>query len=144
MLPQGIFSVAVATVLFPAISRLAARGDMAGFRRTVDQGLRQIGFLLIPASLVSATLAVPIVRLVYQRGAFEESNVGVVAACLAAFSLGLAFNGWMLMLTRAFYAVQSNWLPTAIAVGDTRPQRRARRGAATASARGGSRSRPRL
>ena len=51
MLPQGMFSVAVATVLFPAISRLAARGDMAGFRRTVDQGLRQIGFLLIPASL---------------------------------------------------------------------------------------------
>jgi putative peptidoglycan lipid II flippase len=117
MLPQGMFSVAVATVLFPAISRLAARGDMAGFRRTLDQGLRQIGFLLIPASLVSAVLAVPIVRLVYQRGAFEESNVGVVAACLAAFSVGLVFNGWMLMLTRAFYAVQSNWLPTGIAVG---------------------------
>jgi putative peptidoglycan lipid II flippase len=41
----------------------------------------------------------------------------VVAGCLAAFSLGLVFNGWMLMLTRGFYGLQSNWLPTAVAVG---------------------------
>ena len=40
----------------------------------------------------------------------------VVAGCLAAFSLGLVFNGWMLMLTRGFYGLQSNWLPTAIGV----------------------------
>ena len=49
MLPQGMFSVAVATVLFPALSRLAARDDMPAFSRTLDTGLRQIGFLLIPA-----------------------------------------------------------------------------------------------
>ena len=117
MLPQGMFSVAVATVLFPTLARLAARGDLGGFRRTVSGGLRQIGFLLIPASLVSAVLAEPIVRLVYERGAFTEDDVGVVAACLAAFSVGLVFNGWMLMLTRGFYGLQSNWLPTTIAVG---------------------------
>ena len=117
MLPQGMFSVAVATVLFPALARLAARNDLDGFRATVSTGLRQIGFLLIPASVVSAVLAVPIVRLVYERGAFTESDVTVVAGCLAAFSLGLVFNGWMLMLTRGFYGLQSNWLPTVIAVG---------------------------
>ena len=49
MLPQGMFSVAVATVLFPALARLAARNDLDGFRATVSTGLRQIGFLLIPA-----------------------------------------------------------------------------------------------
>ena len=117
MLPQGMFSVAVATVLFPALARLAARDDLDGFRATVSTGLRQIGFLLIPASVVSAVLAEPIVRLVYQRGAFTEDDVRVVAGCLAAFSLGLVFNGWMLMLTRGFYSLQSNWLPTSIAVG---------------------------
>ena len=117
MLPQGMFSVAVATVLFPALARLAARNDLDGFRATVSTGLRQIGFLLIPASIVSAVLAEPIVRLVYERGAFTEADVTVVAGCLAAFSLGLVFNGWMLMLTRGFYGLQSNWLPTVIAVG---------------------------
>jgi putative peptidoglycan lipid II flippase len=117
MLPQGMFSVAVATVLFPALARLAARNDLDGFRATISTGLRQIGFLLIPAAVISAVLAVPIVRLVYERGAFTESDVTVVAGCLAAFSLGLVFNGWMLMLTRGFYGLQSNWLPTVIAVG---------------------------
>src|SRR6476469_6850007 len=106
MLPQGMFSVAVATVLFPALARLAARDDLDGFRATISTGLRQIGFLLIPAAVVSAVLADPIVRVVYERGAFTESDVTVVAGCLAAFSLGLVFNGWMLMLTRGCYELQ--------------------------------------
>ena len=117
MLPQGMFSVAVATVLFPALARLAARNDLDGFRATISTGLRQIAFLLIPAAIVSVVLAEPIVRLVYERGAFTESDVTVVAGCLAAFSLGLVFNGWMLMMTRGFYGLQSNWIPTTIAVG---------------------------
>jgi putative peptidoglycan lipid II flippase len=118
MLPQGIFSVAIATVLFPALSRLAARDDEAGFRDTVSLGLRQIGFLLVPASAVSAALAVPITRLLYQRGEFDAASTTVVAGCLAAFALGLTFNGAMLMLNRAFFSLQKPWIPTWIAVGN--------------------------
>jgi putative peptidoglycan lipid II flippase len=118
MLPQGMFSVAVATVLFPSLSRLAARGDLDGFRSTVGLGLRQIAFLLIPASVVTALLAEPIVRLVYQRGAFGPGQTPVVADALAAFSLGLMFNGAMLMLNRAFFSLQSPWTPTAVALAN--------------------------
>jgi putative peptidoglycan lipid II flippase len=118
MLPQGIFSVAVATVLFPALSRLAARADVEGFRDTVALGLGQIGFLLIPASAVGAVLAEPIVRLLYERGAFGPAETDVVAGALAAFALGLTFNGTMLMLNRAFFSLQSPWVPTAIALGN--------------------------
>jgi len=116
MLPQGIFSVAITTVLFPSLARLAARGDLVGFRNTIALGLRQIAFLLIPASVVSALLAEPITRLVYQRGAFEPSQTPVVAGALAAFSAGLFFNGLMLLLTRGFFSLQSNWVPTAVAL----------------------------
>jgi putative peptidoglycan lipid II flippase len=118
MLPQGVFSVAIATVLFPSLSRLAARGDTSGFRRTVGLGLRQIAFLLIPAGVISAVLAEPITRIVYQRGEFEPSQTPVVAAALAAFSAGLVFNGAMLMLNRAFFSLQENWVPTLVAVGN--------------------------
>ncbi|MEO8290623.1 MAG: murein biosynthesis integral membrane protein MurJ [Gaiellaceae bacterium] len=118
MLPQGMFSVAVATVLFPRLSRLAARADTQGFRETVSLGLGQIGFLLIPASAIAALLAVPIVRLLYERGAFGPEETRVVAAALAAFSLGLTFNGTMLMLNRAFFSLQSPWVPTAVALGN--------------------------
>jgi putative peptidoglycan lipid II flippase len=117
MLPQGVFAVAVTTVLFPLLARLAARGDTAGLRRSLDSGLRQIAFLLVPAGLLSIVLAEPIVRLVYQRGEFTAENTEIVAQCLQAFSIGLVFNGWMLILNRSFYAVQTNWTPTAIALG---------------------------
>jgi putative peptidoglycan lipid II flippase len=118
MLPQGMFSVAIATVLFPSLARLAARNDLAGFRHTVALGLRQIAFLLIPAAVVSAVLAEPIIRLLYQRGQFDASQTPVVAASLAAFSVGLVFNGAMLMLNRAFFSLQLNWLPTAVALSN--------------------------
>jgi putative peptidoglycan lipid II flippase len=116
MLPQGVFAVAVTTVLFPTLARLAARGDTPGLRRTLDGGLRQIAFLLVPAGLVSIALAEPIVRLVYERGEFVADDTVIVAQCLQAFSLGLVFNGWLLLLNRTFYAVQTNWVPTAIAL----------------------------
>jgi putative peptidoglycan lipid II flippase len=118
MLPQGMFSVAVATVLFPALSRLAALGDLDGFRRTLNLGLRQIAFLLVPASVASAVLAEPIVRLLYERGEFGPRETVVVAQALAAFSLGLTFNGAMLMLNRAFFGLQAPWTPTVVALGN--------------------------
>jgi putative peptidoglycan lipid II flippase len=118
MLPQGIFSVAITTVLFPTLSRLAARNDRVGFRSTVSLGLRQIAFLLIPAGVISAVLAEPIIRLVYQRGAFDSAQTPVVAGALAAFSAGLFFNGAMLLLNRSFFSLQENWIPTAVALAN--------------------------
>jgi putative peptidoglycan lipid II flippase len=118
MLPQGIFSVAITTVLFPSLARLSARGDQTGFRDTLGLGLRQIAFLLIPAGVMSAVLAEPITRLVYQRGQFELSQTPVVAGALAAFSAGLFFNGMMLLLNRGFFSLQSNWIPTSVALGN--------------------------
>jgi putative peptidoglycan lipid II flippase len=115
MLPQGMFSVAVATVLFPTLSRLVARGDMVGFRAAVAEGLRQIAFLLVPASVICAVLAEPLVRLIYQRGEFTPDQTPIVASALAAFSLGLTFNGMMLLLNRAFFGLQLPRIPTIVA-----------------------------
>jgi putative peptidoglycan lipid II flippase len=118
MLPQGVFSVAVATVLFPLLSRHASRQDWDGFKRTVATGLRLITFFLVPASVAAAVLATPIVRLLYQHGAFTASQTPYVAASLAAFALGLTFNGTMLMLNRGFFSLQAPWIPTWVAVGN--------------------------
>ncbi len=118
MLPQGMFSVAVATVLFPALSRLATRRDYDGLRALTGTGTRQIAFTLVPASVFSAVLATPITRVIYERGAWGSHETAVTAGALAAFSLGLTFNGAMLMLNRAFFSLQTPWTPTAIALGN--------------------------
>jgi putative peptidoglycan lipid II flippase len=118
MLPQGVFSVAVATVLFPLLSRHASRQDWGAFKNTVGTGLRLISFLLVPASVAAAVLATPIVRLLYQHQHFTGEDTKIVAPCLAAFALGLTFNGTMLMLNRGFFSLQSPWIPSWVAFGN--------------------------
>jgi putative peptidoglycan lipid II flippase len=117
MLPQGMFSVAVATVVFPALSRLAARRDVAGLRAMVGSGTRQIALLLVPSAAATLALSVPIVRLVYQRGEWTAESTRLTAEALFWFSLSLPFAGVNLLQTRTFFSLQRPWLPTATALG---------------------------
>jgi putative peptidoglycan lipid II flippase len=114
MLPQGIFSVAVTTVLFPTLARLAARREFEDLRATMANGMRQIVLLLVPAAAAILVLSVPMIRLVYQRGAFDAGDTDVVATALFWFAFSLPFNGLFLLLTRTFFSLQRPWVPTVI------------------------------
>jgi putative peptidoglycan lipid II flippase len=115
MLPQGMFSVAIATVLFPQLSRLAANRDRSGLRAWSGAGMRQIALVLIPSAAATAVLAEPITRLVYQHGDFQSADTRAVAEALFWFSFSLPFAGMNLMLTRTFFSLQKPWTPTALA-----------------------------
>ena len=105
MLPQGMFSVAVATVLFPTLSRLASSRDAAGMRRTVGIGMRQINLLLIPAAAFMIVLA-------DADRAAASSSAGTSTRdpptwspiALFWFAFSLPFGGINLLLTRTFFA----------------------------------------
>src|SRR5215212_2808926 len=116
MLPQGMFSVAVATVLFPALSRVATRRDADGLRSLIGGGMRQIAMLLIPSAAAFVALATPIVRLVYQRGDFDAESTSQVSEALFWFSFSLPVSGFTLLLTRSFFSLQRPWLPTRLAL----------------------------
>jgi putative peptidoglycan lipid II flippase len=118
MLPQGIFSVAVATVLFPTLARFAARQDYESLRRTMANGMRQIVFLLVPAAAAILVLSEPMIRLVYERGEFDASQTELVATALFWFAFSLPFNGLFLLLTRTFFSLQRPWLPTSISLAN--------------------------
>jgi putative peptidoglycan lipid II flippase len=115
MLPQGLFSVSVATVLFPTLSRMASQRDTAGMRRAVGNGMRQINLLLIPAAAFMIVLPTPIVRLLFQRGAFNSGSTHLVSIALFWFAFSLPFGGVNLLLTRTFFAVRRPWIPTSLA-----------------------------
>lgn len=115
MLPQGLFSVAVATVLFPTLSRMAAGRDVRAMRRALGIGMRQINLLLIPAAAFMIVLPTPIVQLLFQRGHFTTHSTHIVSVALFWFAFSLPFGGLNLLLTRAFFAVQRPWIPTRLA-----------------------------
>jgi putative peptidoglycan lipid II flippase len=115
MLPQGIFSVAITTVVFPSLARFAARDRLDDLRATMANGMRQIMLLLVPAAASILVLAEPMTRLIYQRGEFDAAQTELVATALFWFAFSLPFNGLFLLLSRTFFSLQRPWVPTAVA-----------------------------
>ncbi len=114
-LPQGLFSISIATIMFPTLSRFAARGARDDLRRTMGNGVRQICLLLIPSAVAMAVLAEPIIRLVYQRGAFGPEATDLTSTALLWWSISLPFQGVSLLFSRTFFSLQRPWATTALA-----------------------------
>jgi putative peptidoglycan lipid II flippase len=115
LLPQGVFSVAVTTVLFPTLSRFANVRDPSGMRRAIGNGMRQINLLLIPSAALMVVLATPFIRVIYQHSSFTALDTHHASVALFWFAFSLPFAGVNLLLTRAFFAVRRPWLPTRLA-----------------------------
>ena len=117
-LPQGVFAVAIGTVLFPALSRHATAKRMKEFREDLSTGLRQIFFVTLPFAALFAVLAVPTVRLIYEYGKVRGDEVAIsgVATALLFFSVGMAFVSVNTLLNRAFYSIQKPSLPLVMGV----------------------------
>ena len=115
MLPQGLFSVAIATILFPTLARYAARADFASLRRTMANGVRQIAMLLIPSAVIMAVLAEPITRLVYERGEFDAAATELVSEAMLWWAVSLPFQGVSLLFSRTYFSLQKPWITTALA-----------------------------
>ena len=114
-LPQGIFSVAIATVLFPTLARYASRGAIDDLRATLANGMRQILFVLLPAAAAVLALSEPMIRIVYQRGEFNAAETTLVATALFWFAFSLPTNGLYLLQTRTFFSLQRPWMATGLA-----------------------------
>jgi putative peptidoglycan lipid II flippase len=115
-LPQGVFAIAIGTVLFPAFSRHAAANRMEEFRDDLSTGLRQIFFMTLPFAAFFAVLALPTVRLIYEHGKVTAGDAELVASALTFFSVGMAFVSVNTLLNRAFYSIQKPWLPLIVGV----------------------------
>jgi putative peptidoglycan lipid II flippase len=118
MLPQGLFSVAIATILFPTLARYAARLDFDSLRRTMGNGVRQVAMLLIPSAVIMAVLAEPITRLVYQRGEFDAAATDLVSEAMLWWAFSLPFQGISLLFSRTYFSLQKPWTTTALAGGN--------------------------
>ncbi len=116
-LPYGIFIVSIAMALMPDLSERFARGDVGGYRQTLSSGIRTASFISVPAAVGMATLSVPAIGLLYQRGDFDLGDTRLVAAILASYSFGLVGYSAYFVLARSFYARQNTLTPAAINAG---------------------------
>jgi putative peptidoglycan lipid II flippase len=115
-LPLGLISVAIALASLPQLSQHFAIGDEAAYRRTLGSGLRMVLLMIIPAAVGLWLLGEPLVRLLFQRGAFTPADTQAVVAALNIYVIGMVFAAVDFPLNYAFYARNNTLLPALVGV----------------------------
>ncbi len=115
-LPIGVFTAAIATVVFPLIARHASRQDWTHLGHDYHKGLRLVLVINVPAAVGLALLSEPIVRLLFQRGAFHPSDTTLMTPILAVYALGLPFLSFTSLALRGFYALKDTATPVRAAM----------------------------
>lgn len=113
--PLGIFAVAIATVTLPTLSEQRSADDMRAFSNTVQYGLRMALAITTPAAIGLLVLARPIVRLLFEGGAFTAASTEGTAGALLCLAAGIPFVSVVRNVVPAFYAMKDAKTPVVIA-----------------------------
>ncbi len=114
--PQGIFATALSTVLLPVFSGHAARADHDRILRTINQSLRNLFYVMIPASIGLLVLARPIVQMIFEWREFGETSTDFTALALMFYAPGLLVFSLSKVFVPAFYALQDTRTPVKVAL----------------------------
>ncbi|MFT5829919.1 MAG: putative peptidoglycan lipid II flippase [Bacteroidia bacterium] len=109
--PLALIAIAAMNSVFPRLKELGHRGDRAGLRAVLDKTQYGVAFLALPASCGLFLLAGPMASFVFQHGAFDAAGAERVGNALSALSLALLPAGAVLLLTRAYYALDDYRTP---------------------------------
>ncbi len=115
-LPLGVFGIAVATAIYPELSRQASEGRQEGLAAVLARGLRLSLFIALPATVGLMFVARPLVASLFERGAFDAMATARVAGTLFFYSLGMAAYFSQHLIVRAFYALKDSRTPAKIAL----------------------------
>jgi putative peptidoglycan lipid II flippase len=115
-LPLGVVGIAIGTAILPPLSRQVRTGDAAGAAATQNRGVELALLLTLPAAAALVVLAMPILAVLFQRGAFNAGDTAATAAALAAYAVGLPAFVLVKVLAPGFYAQRNTATPVKVAV----------------------------
>jgi putative peptidoglycan lipid II flippase len=110
-IPREMLAIAFSTVLFPFFSAVAAKGDYDELANKLFLSIRIAFFVLLPVSVGMALLGDPLVRAVYQRGAFDEVSVMFTRLSLVYYAPEIWAFGLSTIVTSAFMAMKNTRTP---------------------------------
>jgi putative peptidoglycan lipid II flippase len=115
-LPIGLFGVSIGTATLPTVSRHAAQDDHGAVRGTIADGLTLMMLLNVPATMGLMVLATPIVRVIFERGAFTPEATIATAAALRFYAVGLLGYSVVRIASPIFYALGENRTPVNVSI----------------------------
>jgi len=115
-LPVGLLGLAIATVIYPALARHAARGDRQRIGADLTSGLRWVLFASIPAGVGLMLVAEPLMQVLFVRGAFTERDGHRAAAMIVCYASAAWAYCALPILARGFYSLGDRITPLRVGV----------------------------
>jgi putative peptidoglycan lipid II flippase len=116
----ALFITSIVAVLYPILSKLSHNDNQEKFAEYIVKSCNNIILLVIPISVGAIALSTPIVKLLFERGAFDSKATSMTAIALAMYSIGLVAYGLREIISKVFYSLQDTKTPMingAIAMG---------------------------
>lgn len=113
----ALLAAPLTTVLFPFLSRKAGAADYQELSRQFGRAARLLFATVVPVAVGVAVLHEPLVRLVFERGAFTDESTRLTAQAVLFYALGLPAYALSHLLSYAFYSVEDTRTPTAAGLG---------------------------
>lgn len=106
-----IFIATVVTVMFPILSQEAVKEKLDGLKNAIVRGFNVLLLLTIPSTVGLIILAQPIVKVIFERRAFDEQATYMTAGALVFYAIGLVGISFNAILQRSFYAMKDAKTP---------------------------------
>lgn len=107
----SVFVAAITTVIFPMLSQAFSKGNREKIKSILNQGVNTILLITVPATIGIILLAEPIVRIFFERNAFDSQATLMTSGALIFYSIGLVGAALRLMLNKVFYSFQDTRTP---------------------------------
>lgn len=116
LVPVGLFGIPIATAALPSLSITTIRENKNEFKTLFINGIHQILFFVLPASVILVVLRIPLVRLVFGADHFDWEATVLTGKTVAAFSLSLFAQSIVQLMSRAFFALQDSKTPVIVGI----------------------------
>ncbi len=114
--PLGVFGVALATAAFPSLSQQSSRKDTVVFKKILEDTMRLVTFITLPAMVGLIMIREPIVQILFQRGAFDASTTLQTANALLYYSLGMWAIAASRIFVSGFHSLQDTITPVKVSI----------------------------
>lgn len=108
---MGLFISTLGAVIYPTLSKLSTENNKEKFAESVATSVNCVNLLVLPATVGAIVLSTPVVRILFQRGAFDEKSTALTATALVFYSVGMVGFGLRDILGKVFYSLKDTKIP---------------------------------
>lgn len=107
----GVFISAISTVIYPSLSKLSSENNKDLFNNIIIRSINIVVMIIIPITVGAIIFSKPIVRIIFERGAFDESSTNLTSVALICYSIGMIGFALREVLDRVFFSLKDTKTP---------------------------------